>query len=468
MRTTAASAGSAPLPSARRSLKRGAGRRVLIIVQNLPVPFDRRVWQEANELVTQGYQVAVICPTGRGHEARYECLNGIHIYRHPLPFEAKGALGYLIEYSCSLFWELLLSLRVLKRHGFDLIHACNPPDNIFLIAALYKFFGGKRFLFDHHDINPELYEAKFARRDVFYRLLRLWERLTFALADVSIATNESYRHIALTRGHMAPERVFVVRSGPSLERLQLMAPDPTYRRGRAHLVGYVGVIGQQEGIQYLIEAVAHIVHHCQRTDVQFALVGGGPALKDMQRLARERGVSEYVHFTGRVPDQELLAVLNSADVCVNPDEANPMNDKSTMNKIMEYMALGKPIVQFDLTEGRFSAQQASLYARPNDAIDLARQILTLIDDPLLRAQMGEFGRARVEHELAWPFEAPRLLAAYDYAFDQIPVRGLARLLSRSGRGTSGSERTPLGLDLGDADEASSAVGVGGQHLDGDL
>jgi glycosyltransferase involved in cell wall biosynthesis len=393
-----------------------AGKRVLIIVQNLPVPFDRRVWQEATALVANGYQVAVICPAARGYTARYECLQGIHIYRHPLPFEARGALGYVLEYASSLFWEFVLSLKVLLRHGFDAIHACNPPDNIFLIAGFYKLVAGKRFLFDHHDINPELYEAKFGRRDFFYRLVRLSERLTFMAADISIATNESYRWIALERGHMAPEKVFVVRSGPSLERLKMLPAVPQWRRGRRYLVGYVGVMGAQEGIPYLLGAARHLVRDLGREDVQFVLAGGGPALEEMRQLSSRMGLDAYVEFLGRVPDQTLLEVLNTADVCVNCDEVNAMNDKSTMNKIMEYMALAKPIVQFELTEGRFSAREASLYARPNDARDFAQKIVALLADPARRERMGQFGRDRVETRLAWKYEEPKLLAAYEALF----------------------------------------------------
>ncbi len=403
-----------------------AGKRVLIIVQNLPVPFDRRVWQEATTLKAHGHGVAVICPTGRGYTARYECIEGIHIYRHPLPLEARGALGYVLEYSSSLFWELVLSLKVLRRHGFDAIHACNPPDNIFLIAMLFKALAGKRFLFDHHDINPELYEAKFGRRGLLYRVVRCMERLTFLAADISIATNESYRRIALERGRMAPERVFVVRSGPSLERLQILPPVPQWKRGRRHLVGYVGVMGSQEGIPYLLEAARHIVRDLGREDVQFMLVGGGPALEEMRRLKSRMGLDRYVEFLGRVPDRTLLEVLNTADVCVNCDEVNPMNDKSTMNKIMEYMALAKPIVQFELAEGRFSAREASLYARPNDSRDFAEQIVTLLDDPARRARMGRFGRDRVERQLAWGHEAPKLLAAYEALFLKAPARAGSR------------------------------------------
>ncbi|MDX2028055.1 MAG: glycosyltransferase family 4 protein [Alphaproteobacteria bacterium] len=399
----------------RAATGRGEGRRVLIIVQNLPVPFDRRVWQEATELARNSYGVSVICPKGRGYEASYEHIDGIHIYRHPLPFEAKGALGYLIEYPWSLFWEFLLALKISLIRGFDVIHACNPPDTIFLIGGFFKLFG-KKFLFDHHDINPELFEAKFGKRGWLYRLVLLMERLTFLTADVSIATNESYRKIAIGRGKMPADRVFVVRSGPSLERMKILPPVPALKKGKQFLVGYVGVMGQQEGIQYLIEAVRHIVYDRKRTDIHFTLVGGGPSLEFYKQLAKEKAVAGYMDFTGRVADEEMLRVLSTADVCVNSDEANAMNDLSTMNKIMEYMALGKPIVQFDLAEGRVSAGEASLYARPNDAIDMAVKILELLGDAPRREAMGLIGRARVENELAWPHEVPKLLAAYDRIF----------------------------------------------------
>ncbi len=388
-------------------------RRILIIVQNLPVPFDRRVWQEARTLSRAGYQVSVICPKGRGYERSEEVLEGIRIYRHPHPVEAKGPLGYLAEYSHSLFWEFLLAWRVLLGPGFDAIQACNPPDTIFLIGGFFKLCFGKKFLLDHHDINPELYEAKFGRRDFFYRLICLFERWTFRAADISIATNDSYRKIAIGRGGMPPDRVFVVRSGPSLERLKILPPEPELKRGRRYLVGYVGVMGQQEGLQYLLRAAKLIVERHGRRDVHFGLVGDGPSLNDFRDLAKELQIEDYVSFVGRVPDREMLAMLNTADVCVNPDEWNEMNDKSTMNKIMEYMALGKPIVQFDLTEGRFSAQEAALYARPNDAADLAAKILELLDDPERRADMGAVGRARIENELEWKYEAPKLIAAYE-------------------------------------------------------
>ena len=393
-----------------------AGKRILFIVENLPSPFDRRVWQEATTLHQNGYQVFIICPTGKGYEEKYECLDGIHIYRHPLPPEAEGALGYALEYSVALYWEFYLSFKVLFSHGFDAIHACNPPDLIFLVGGFFKFFFHKKFLFDHHDINPELYEAKFGRRDFFYRLMLLCERLTFKTADRSIATNESYKQIAIERGGMHPDKVTVVRSGPKLDRLKIIEPVLALKKGRKHLVGYVGVMGKQEGIDYLLRALQYIVEHKNRTDVHFGLVGGGTELTSLQAYAKALGIEDYVTFTGRVSDQQMLEMLNTADVCVNPDVANEMNDKSTMNKIMEYMALAKPIVQFDLSEGRFSAQEASLYARRNDTKDLAEKILLLLDDQVKRKAMGDFGRNRIITELEWKYEEPKLLEAYRLLF----------------------------------------------------
>lgn len=389
----------------------GKPRKVLIIVENLPVPFDRRVWQEATTLRGAGYDVSVICPKGKGFELGREVLEGIHIYRYPLHLEAHGAIGYAVEYSVALFWQFVLAWRVLLTRGFDVIHACNPPDNIFLIGMLFKLLR-KRFLFDHHDVNPELYEAKFGKRDIFYRMILAWERWTFKTADVSIATNESYKRIAIERGKMNPEKVFVVRSGPDMERLKILPPKPELKKGRKYLVGYVGVMGKQEGIDYLLRAVRYIVNDMGYTDIHFGLVGSGPEIGQLKAYAKKLGVLDYVTFTGRVPDENMLEMLNTADVCINPDVANEMNDKSTMNKIMEYMALGKPIVQFNLREGRFSAQEASLYANKNDEVDLAKKIIRLLNNPKLREKMGRYGRTRIQNELAWKYEAPKLLAAY--------------------------------------------------------
>ncbi len=413
---------SAPVAMPRLEAVRAArplqGRKVLIIVENLPLPFDRRVWHECRTLRAAGAEVAVICPTGKGYEARYEEIEGVHIYRHSLPVDASGAAGYLLEYGAALFHEMRLALRVVRRHGFDTLQACNPPDLIFLVALPFKIFG-RRFIFDHHDINPELYEAKFGRRGFFWRLMVLFERLTFRTADVVISTNESYREIALSRGDVAAEDVFVVRSGPDLSRLTVTEPNPDWKNGRAHMVGYVGVMGDQEGIDLLLEAAREIVQDRGR-DVQFVLVGGGPALDGLKAQAIELGLRDHVTFTGRAPDEVLFEVLSSADICVNPDRVNPMNDKSTMNKILEYMAFSKPIVQFDVTEGRFSAGPASLYAAPNDTGDMAAKITELLDDPERCAEMGRLGRHRVERELNWDCQVDSLIAAYQRAAAKRP------------------------------------------------
>jgi glycosyltransferase involved in cell wall biosynthesis len=387
-------------------------RRVLIIVENLPGPFDRRVWQEARTLSAAGYEVSIICPKAPGYEKSFEEIDGIHIHRHRLPREADGALGYALEYGVALIMEFWLSLKVAFGRGFDVLHACNPPDTIFLIGSFYKLFG-KKFVFDHHDINPELYEAKFGKRGWGRRLLVALERMSFRSAHMVISTNESYRNIAIDRGGKDPKDIFVVRSGPDLTRIKRMPPNPARKKGRRYLVGYVGVMGKQEGIDLLLQAVQLIVHHLKRTDIHFGLVGGGTELQAMRELAVQLGVADYVTFTGRASDAELLEMLNTADICVNPDRANDMNDRSTMNKIMEYMALGKPIVQFDLTEGRVSASDASWYARPNDVADLAQKMVALLADENQRIHMGAVGRERVERVLSWQHEAPRLLAAYD-------------------------------------------------------
>lgn len=385
--------------------------RVLIIVENLPVPFDRRVWLEATALMNAGYEVNVICPTGKGYQSRREVIDGIHLWRHPLPLEGDRAIGFLAEYAIAFFWELVLTWRVFFSRGFDIIHACNPPDNIFLIALPFKLFG-VTFVFDQHDINPELYIAKYGRKGPLYYVLLWFERMTYAAADVVISTNESYRHIALTRGHKKPDRVHIVRSAPDMSRFQPVPPDPALKHGRKYLVAYVGVMGRQEGIDLLLEAVTHIVHKLRRDDIYFVLIGSGPERATQEQYAKQLNISDHLTFTGRIPDAELLAYLSTADVCVNPDRVNEMNDKSTMNKIMEYMAVGKPIVQFEMTEGRYSAREASLYAKPNDPVDMAEKIVELLDNEEQRRAMGDFGRKRMEEELDWRFSREKLLAAY--------------------------------------------------------
>ncbi|MGO9419176.1 glycosyltransferase family 4 protein [Roseiarcus sp.] len=391
------------------------GRKILIIVENLPVPFDRRVWQESLALVSAGAEVSVICPKGKGYEADEEVIEGVRVYRHALPWEGDSALGYLQEYLSALLHQSRLAWRLYFNHGFDAIHGCNPPDLVFLVALPFKLLG-KKFVFDHHDICPELYEAKFNKRGFYWRLLVLLERLTFSFSDIVISTNESYRRIAIERGRKRPDRVFVVRSGPDLRRVRVMPVDPKWKKGRTYLVGFVGVIGRQEGLDLLLESVKYIVRDLKREDIQFVLVGDGPSRKRMEALSVEMGLADYVTFLGRAPDDELFSVLSTADVCVNPDRVNPMNNLSTMNKILEYMAMKKPIVQFEVVEGRVSAEEASVYAKPNDPIDFADKIVALIADPARRAEAGEVGRNRIENELSWAHQIPNLIGAYTTLF----------------------------------------------------
>lgn len=383
------------------------GKHILIIVENLPLPFDRRVWQEANTLKDNGAKVSIICPIMKGYTKRYEVINNIEIYRHPLPFEADGALGYLMEYSTALFWEWWLAWKIFFKNRFDVIHGCNPPDLIFLVAIWFKLLGVK-YVFDHHDINPELYIAKYNKKGPFYHFMVLFERLTFFFADRSIATNESYREIAVRRGGMKPENVQVVRSGPKLDRLKLMEPVPQYRNGKRFLIGYVGVIGAQEGIDLLLDSFKILLQ--KRDDVQLGIVGDGTSLDSLKEYCDQLGIKQHVDFYGRVDDRTLIEVLNTADVCVNPDKPTEMNNLSTMNKIMEYMALKKPIVQFDLKEGRFSAQKASLYA--SDVHDFAEKMDVLLENESMRSEMGEYGYRRVVNELSWDHESQKLVDFY--------------------------------------------------------
>ena len=392
-------------------------KKVLIIVENLPVPFDPRVWKEACSLREHGYQVTVLCPKGKKYTQGYECIEGVHIYRHPTTREGNSVMGYVWEFTCALFWEFLFSWWIYLRRGFQVIQGCNPPDDIFLVALPFKALGVK-YIFDHHDANPELYLSKYNRKDVAYKAQVYLEKLTYRFSDVVMATNNSYRNLAITRGGRDPDDVFVVRNGPDLATFKAMPPSPALKHGKPYLIGYVGTMSIQEGLDILLDVALH-TKNLGRSDIHFTCIGGGPGLAGLRQMVQEKGLSDIVNFTGRIPDQALLDILSTADVCVNPDKPCEMNDISTMIKIMEYMALGKPIVQFDLKEGRFSAGEASLYSdNQNQVTDFATKLLWLLEHPEERKYMGEVGRRRVIQELAWQHSVSNLLAAYERAFSK--------------------------------------------------
>jgi glycosyltransferase involved in cell wall biosynthesis len=394
--------------------------RVLFIVQNLPVPFDRRVWLEATTLASAGYTVSVICPKLKGFNKPYERLEGVDIYRYALPFTARGALGYFAEFVWCFLWTAILSLRVhLVGRGFDAIHACNPPDTYWVLALLWRPLG-KRFLFDHHDLSPEMYQAKYkGENGILYRVLLWLEKRTFATAHTVIATNASHREIACGRGRVAPDNVFIVRSGPDTERLSLRTPELALKEGRRFLCCYLGEICEQDGVDYLVRVAKIICVDRGRRDILFAFLGGGPAQPDLVRYAEEIGAADYCHFTGHVSDDMLCRYLSTADVAVDPDPKTEWSDKSTMNKIQEYMFFGCPIVAFDLKETRYSAQAAAVYVTPNSETDMADAIEAVLADEAMRACMRQYGLTRVRRRFMWQHSVPHLLRAYDHLFHEV-------------------------------------------------
>jgi len=387
---------------------------VLILVENLSVPFDRRVWQESKALRDEGWDVHVICPQGtkRDTEAYVE-IDGVRIHRYPLTAATGGPAGYLREYGNALRHTRRLARRISDSGRIDVVHACNPPDLFFLTARRLKRLGAK-FVFDQHDLVPELYESRFDRgRDLLYKAVCRLERSTFAAADVVISTNESYRDVALTRGGKAPEDVFVVRSAPAVERFHDVPVEPELRGGKPHMLCYLGVMGPQDGVDYALRALARLRAEQGRTDWHAVFVGGGDTFDEMVALSTRLGLSDQVEFTGRVSDEDLLRYLSAADVCLAPDPLNPLNDVSTMNKIMEYMAMSKPIVSFDLREARVSAGGAALYAPANDESAFAKLVAELLDSPEQRDRMGRLGKERVSGPLSWENSRAALLAAYE-------------------------------------------------------
>ena len=393
------------------SMKAIAGS-VLMLLENNSFQLDNRPKREARALVRAGYSVSVISPRPPG-DGPYEKIDGVSLYQFPAPRAANGFLGYLWEYGYSMVATFVLSLLVLYRDGFGVIHAHNPPDTFVFIAAFYKLLG-KRFVYDHHDLAPEMYYARFggSGNRFVYQTLAWLERLSCRLADHVIATNQSYKTIDMQRGHVPKERITIVRNGPDLDDLRLVEPDPDLRQKAKTIIGYVGSIGFHDGVDYLLRALHHLVYDLGRSDFLCVLVGAGDALSTARSLAEELELANYVLFTGWVEHPHFARYLSVADICLAPEPSNSYNDRSTALKIMDYMALAKPIVAFDLPEHRVTAQGAAVYARPNDELDFARQIAALMDDPKRRRQMGKTGRERVETELAWSHQETHLLEVY--------------------------------------------------------
>lgn len=388
-------------------------RHVLILVENLPVPFDRRVWQESRALVDAGFRVTVICPAGAGpNPVLDETIDRVRILRYPLRSAAGGPVGYIREYGLALWHSLRLAVKVRREGPVDVVHACNPPDLLFLVALMLRPWGA-RFVFDHHDLVPELFQSRFpGSRTVLYRLTRFVERLTFAAADAVISTNESYRRVAIERGRIPAQRVTVVRSAPDLTRFVQRPIDDSLRRGKRYLLAYLGVMGPQDGVDYALRALELLRHEIGRDDFHCIFMGAGDSYDAMVTLSNQLGISDVVEFPGRVPDEYLQRCLSAADVCLSPDPKNPLNDVSTMNKVLEYMAMGRPIVSFDLVEARMSAGDAAVYVPANDELAFAGAIDALLDDPVRRAQMGAVGQARIQGQLSWESSRRELVGFY--------------------------------------------------------
>lgn len=407
--------------------------RVLMFVEN-GFPADPRVKNEADLLTSAGYAVTVVGLRWKKHTASRFVVDGIQVYLVPeiklfnktrkagpvglgrIWLKLVSLLGYMWEYSYFTAACLLLSIYIAWKHGFDVIHAHNPPDTLFLVAACHKLFG-KKFIFDHHDLCPELYRSRYSTENGFLTTILGWfEKGSLRLADITIATNESYRAIQIERGKVKPENVFIVRNGPNLKRVAYRPPSPRLRNMNKHILCYIGALNPQDGVDYLLRSLHHLVYKLDRKDFYCVIMGSGDSLGDLKSLANELSLDSYVELTGYVSDEDLMSNLSAADICVDPDPSSPLNDVSTWIKIMEYMAMGKPIVTYDLKETHWSAQDAALYVKPNNELEFAEGIVKLMDDPDLRKRMGEFGLKRVHHELKWDLVGENLLRAYSTLF----------------------------------------------------
>jgi glycosyltransferase involved in cell wall biosynthesis len=414
---------------------------VCIIDENETVPFDRRVWLESRALADAGFEVSVICPVAGIHKAARETLEGVNIYRYRA-FKAESKLGYLLEYAWALIAQFCLTLRVYAKTRFKILHACNPPDTVFLIALFFKPLG-VRFVFDHHDLSPELYALRFRPGGFLYRMVCLAEWLSLRTADAIIATNESFREVAMQRGGVSPDRIVVVQTCAELRSLKETVPVPELKGKRRHMVVYAGQMEPQDGLDLLMASIRYVAREKNYTDVLFALLGDGSELHRLRSLADQWGLNEYIRFTGRIPHSEVCTYLATADVCVAPDPLNPMNDNCSMIKIFEYMGYGKPVVLFELKEGRRTADGAAVFARPNDPQDFGEQIIKLLDRPYLREELGKRGRRHVVERLNWENEQRKLIATYEslcgVELEKAPVQMIDRYEDSSRKEDCGKE-----------------------------
>jgi glycosyltransferase involved in cell wall biosynthesis len=432
--------------------------RVLIIIQNLPVPFDRRVWLECQALAAEGHQVAVVCPKGDG-DPGYEVVDGIELYKYPGYAPGGSKVGYLTEYAYSFLATARLTLRARRSGRFDVIQACNPPDIFWPLAMALRAVDRTRFVFDHHDLCPELYESRFPHGPRLpYRVLRALERRTHRTADHVISTNDSYRDIALTRGGRAPADVTVVRTGPDPERLRRGPAYPELRRGRRFLAAYIGVMGPQDGVDNVVRAADVVVNQLGRDDIAFTLIGSGDCFDDLIALRDELGLAGHVEFTGRAPDELVMRILSTADVGLSPDPLNPLNDLSTMNKTMEYMAFELPVVAFDLRETRISSGEAGVYVQPNDVHEYAKAIVQIMDDEPRRLKLGQLGRERIERELAWSYQE----RAYISVYRSVIANGRAPRVAGNGQSYRGNGNGTLGRII-PGGQPSDAIRNGQPH-----
>lgn len=381
-------------------------------MENLPVPFDRRVWQEAKALEAAGWQVSVICPLTERYPAKFEVIDNIAVYRHPLPLEASGTAGFIVEYGAALFHEALLLLRVYRERGFDIVQVCNPPDLLFIAAAPWKLLG-KKLVFDHHDVSPELFVAKFGPRTILLNTLKALEWLTFKCANLVISTNETFREIAIKRGGKKPEDVVTVYSVPNSSWIRRVEPRADIRARSANILGYIGIIGDQDGLDHLIRAVDWLLREGNYRDFHVVIIGDGTALASVRKLAAELKVEDHITFTGYLTGPELLECLSTFDIGVIPDPVNDYNDKISMNKVFEYSALGVPSVAYPLSETQRLLGDAGTYAQGDTPADLGRACLTLLTDPQQRAVQAERAKALGESAFSWEREAGKYVAAYE-------------------------------------------------------